>query len=75
MPEEPIFEASTDEYHNRSDAMIEFVRRLNDDGSLTFAQIDEIAEKYGTMTGTLLVHSELSPDCVIDYTASVVVCR
>ena len=75
MPEEPMFEASTDEYHRRSDAMIEFVNRLHREGSLTFAQIDEIADKYGTMTGTLLVHSELSPDCVIDYTEGIVVCQ
>ena len=75
MPDEPMFEASHAEYHRRSDAMMEFVNRLHKERMLTFAQIDEIADKYGTMTGTLLVHSELSPDCTIDYVEGIVACQ
>ena len=70
----PPPEASNIELDSRSKALIEFANRLKDEGSMTFAEIDEIALRHGTITGHLLSYAEQSPNCSIDYAAGMVLC-
>ena len=67
-------EASLHDFERKDDALTEFMSRLREAGSMTFAEIDEIALRYGTVTGHLLSHAELSANCAIDYAAGMVVC-
>jgi len=67
-------EASLHDFERKDDAMTEFIDRLKEAGSMTFAEIDEIALRHGTITGHLLSYAEQSPNCSIDYAAGMVLC-
>ena len=75
MPEDPAPpEASLHDFERNAGAMTEFIDRLKEAGSMTFAEIDEIALRHGTITGHLLSYAEQSPNCSIDYAAGMVLC-
>jgi len=71
----PPPEASNIELDSRSKALIEFANRLKDEGSMTFAEADEIALRYNTVTADLLAYAEGSMNCTIDYAQAMVICR
>ena len=71
----PPPEASNTELDSRNKALIEFATRLKDEGSMTFAEIDEIALRFNTVTADLLAYAEGSMNCTIDYAQAMVICR
>jgi len=71
----PPPEASNIELDSRSKALIELANRLKDEGSMTFAEIDEIALRFNTVTADLLAYAEGSMNCTIDYAQAMVICR
>jgi len=71
----PPPEASNTELDSRNKALIEFATRLKDQGSMTFAEIDEIALRFNTVTADLLAYAEGSMNCTIDYAQAMVICR
>ena len=71
----PPPEASNTELDNRNKALIEFATRLKDEGSMTFAEADEIALRFNTVTADLLAYAEGSMNCTIDYAQAMVICR
>ena len=71
----PPPEASNIELDSRSKALIEFATRLKDEGSMTFAEADEIALRFNTVTADLLAYAEGSMNCTIDHAQAMVICR
>ena len=63
-----------DRFHHMLDGVKAFKDLLKQRRSLSFAEIDQIAQRYKTDTATLLRDAELSHDCLVDYTKSVVTC-
>ena len=75
LDHEPLPPESSDEWVGKNvEAMFEFINRLHEAKYMTFAELDEIAIRHGTVTAAMLAHAEQSADCVIDYAESLIKC-
>ena len=71
----PPAESSNTALSTRTKALLEFATRLKNEGSMTFAEADDIALEHGTVTADLLAYAEGSLGCIIDYSQGLVVCQ